>query len=347
MNHFQKHLIFAALLLALAVHQPGAKAAERTPPKLQEVLDLIRSNLGGMKPAEIESATLKALLKHFEGRVILEEKPVTTAPPTAGPGLSKSARFDEKYGYLRINHVTSGLGDALAVEFNKLGGTAKLKGLILDLRYAGGTDQKAAALTADRFLASERALLTVGGEAIRSTAKTNAIQLPTAILVNRQTSGAAEVLAALLRQNQIGLLIGTATTGGVRQYKDFTLSTGQRLRIATGETKLGDGQAMPVSGLRPDIAISVTPGDERAFYAEPFGAAKSSSGAISANNANAGPARINEAELLRRQQAGEDPDAATPPPAPTLRRPAIADPAIARSLDLLKGLNLVLPQRKP
>jgi hypothetical protein len=177
---------------------------------------------------------------------------------------------------------------------------------------------------------------------LRATAKTNAIQLPTAILVNRHTSGAAEVLAALLRQNQVGLLIGSGTPGGVRQFKDFTLSTGQRLRIATGETKLGDGQGLPAGGLRPDIAITVGAEEERAFYAEPYrNLGRSSVIAGGAAHGQDSPARLNEAELIRRMKEGQNPETAPVVTTPSVATPQVRDPALARALDLLKGLSVV------
>lgn len=312
---------------------PPVRAASPAPPKFQEVFELVRTNLGGMSPAEFEAASVKALLKQLDGRVTIESGPRTDTPARSGPPVSKTAVFDGTFGYLRVSHVGAKLDESLAAEFAKLGGS-KLKGLMLDLRYATGTDQKAAARAADLFLATERLLLTVDGEAQRSTAKTNAIQLPTAILVNRDTSGAAELLAALLRQNQIGLLIGTATPGGIRQFKEFILSTGQRLRIATGETKLGDGQAMPSSGLRPDIAVAVGSEEEKAFYAEPYRLL----GKAASTNA---PARLNEAELVRRLNAGENLDALPGATAPAVSTPQVRDPALARALDLLKGLAIV------
>ena len=232
-----KKLAWVAGLIGL-LPGGGLSAAPANPPQFREVFEIVRTNLGGMTPDAVERAALKALLTQLDGQVVIEEQPATVAPSPTGPVVSKSVVFDDAFGYVRVSHVGPKLDEALAAEFKRLGGAGKLKGLALDLRYAIGTDQKAAAHAADRFLASERMLLTVDGETLRSTAKTNAIQLPTAILVNRQTGGAAEVLAALLRQNNVGLLIGTATTGGARQFKDFTLSTGQRLRIATGETKL-------------------------------------------------------------------------------------------------------------
>ena len=337
------------LLLAACLAIPLASAlAAPAPPKFQEVFDLVRTNLGGLTPAEIERTALDAFLRQLDGKVLLDEKPTPAPALPTGPAVSKSAVFDGIYGYVRLSHVGPKLEDAVASEFAKFGGTEKLRGLILDLRYAVGTDQKAAARTADRFLATDRVLLTVEGEVLRATTKTNAIQLPTAILVNRHTSGAAEVLAALLRQNLVGLLIGSGTPGGVRQFKDFTLSTGQRLRIATGETKLGDGQAMPSTGLRPDIAITVGAEEERAFFAEPYRKPGGPASVASATKQGKdSPVRINEAELLRRMKDGENPETAPVVTTPSVATPQVRDPALARALDLLKGLSVVRPARSP
>lgn len=337
-----------ALIAGLFVLATGGKllAATPGPPQFREVFEIIRTNLGGMKPDAVERAALKALLSQLDGQVVIEDQPAATASPT-GPVVSKSAVFDEAYGYVRVSHVGPKLDEALASEFKKLGGAGKLKGLTLDLRYAAGTDQKAAARAADRFLAAERMLLTVDGETLRSTTKTNAIQLPTAILVNRQTGGAAEVLAALLRQNNVGLLIGTATTGGARQFKDFTLSTGQRLRVATGETKLGDGLAMPATGLRPDIAIAVNAEDERSFFAEPYKTVSPAIVASATKKAGGSLARLTEAELVRRMKAGQDLDSELLVSTPVSATPLVRDPALARALDLLKGLSVVRPPAVP
>ena len=341
-----KRLVLVAGLLVLS---PGGKmfAATASPPQFREVFEIVRTNLGGMKPDSVERSALKALLTQLDGQVVIEEQPASIAASPTGPVVSKSAVFDDAFGYVRVSHVGPKLDEALLAEFRKLGGTTRLKGLTLDLRYATGSDQKAAARAADRFLAAEQALLTVNGEALRSTAKTNAIQLPIAILVNRQTGGAAEVLAALLRENHVGLLVGTATTGGARQFKEFTLSTGQRLRIATGETKLGDGQAMPASGLRPDIAVAVTAEDERSFFAEPYKTLAPVEVASATKKAAGFPARLTEAELVRRMKAGQDLDSEMVVSAPVSTTPLVRDPALARALDLLKGLSVVRPPAAP
>ncbi len=330
MFHLARTVLFAACLGAIT---PFVHAANPSPPNFQEILGLVRTNLSGVTSAELDAIAVKALLQQLDGRVTLETGPRASAPSRTGPPVSKTAVFDGAFAYLRISHISPKLDETLAGELAKLG-ASQLTGLLLDLRYADGSDQKAAARAADRFLATERALLTVDGEPQRSTTKTNAIQLPTAILINRDTSGAAELLAALLRQNQVGLLIGTPTTGGIRQFKEFTLSTGQRLRIATGETRFGDGQSLPASGLRPDIAVKVSAEEERAYYHEPFRATGQST-------ASKVSGRINEAELVRRLNAGEKLEAHPAPAPPALSTPQVRDPALARALDLLKGLAVV------
>lgn len=320
--------------------------AASPPPKFQEVLDLVRTNLSGLTPAEVERAALDALLRQLDGKVQLVEKsPQPTTPPT-GPTVSKSAVFGGEFGYVRISHVGATLAESMSTAISQLGGAEKLRGLVLDLRYAGGSDQKSAARAVDQFLATERVLVTVEGETLRSTTKTNALQLPTAILVNRHTSGASEVLAALLRQNQVGLLIGTGTPGSMRQYREFTLSTGQRLRIATAETKLGDGQPIPSGGLRPDIAVTVGEEEELVFFAEPYRNLGRSGGAISGVSQSKGsPARLTEAELVRRMKEGQNPDAAPTVSTPSANTPQVRDPALARALDLLQGLAIVRPAK--
>jgi hypothetical protein len=74
--------------------------------------------------------------------------------------------------------------------------------------------------------------------------------------------------------------------------------------------------------------------EERAFYAEPYRLP----GKAASTNA---PARLNEAELVRRLNAGENLESQPGTTAPTVTTPQVRDPALARALDLLKGLVIV------
>jgi hypothetical protein len=93
------------VVTCLGAALPSARAAAPAPPKFQEVFDLVRTNLGGLSPAEVEAAAMKALLNQFDGRVTIESGPRTGTPARTGPPVSKTAVFDGAFGYLRISHV--------------------------------------------------------------------------------------------------------------------------------------------------------------------------------------------------------------------------------------------------
>src|SRR5260370_7628727 len=105
--------------------------------------------------------------------------------------------------------------------------------MVFDLRTAGGDGYAAAAAITDAFCASGKPLLDWGDGLKKSTDKTNVISLPVAVLVDRKTHGAAEALAAILRQTDTGLRTGATTAGQTTTTNDFPFNTPQHLRIAT------------------------------------------------------------------------------------------------------------------
>lgn len=113
---------------------------------------------------------------------------------------------------------------------------------------------------------------------------------------------------------------------------------------------------MLARGLKPDIAVETSLADERAYLEDPYrilhppAPAKNDSSTTSNRASTNQPAHrpTNEAELVRERRAGETLDddsdemspqiiAAPEEPAP----PVIADTALARALDLLKGLAVI------
>src|SRR5439155_27132820 len=126
--------------------------------------------------------------------------------PNATP-LSKISVYDGEIAYLRVGRVPKGLAEAVRRNCDSLLATNKLKGLVLDLRYASGMDYAAAAGVADLFLSKERPLLDWGNRMVPSKEKTDALTLLVAVLVNHQTCGPPEALAALVRETGTGLVL--------------------------------------------------------------------------------------------------------------------------------------------
>ncbi len=163
--------------------------------------------------------------------------------------------------------------------------------LVLDLRFANG--DKRAAHAADGFFAGEK--------------------FPLVILVNRQTSGAAGQLAAQLRADSSGIVIG------------------------------GTNGMVP-----PDIAVTVNPELEKLFQADPFSVADEQPATTLAATNEFLPFidHTSEAELVRKKiKDGEDIDGATASPRSEPTTPVIRDPALARAVDLLKAIAVLKQSR--
>jgi len=251
--------LLAGLVLVNAFSSSSLADTKDEAPDFKEVFELVKSHVSGLNEDDLNRAAVQGLLSALGSKVWL----VTNSTSGKGPGtearpLMASTVYDGEIGYLRVGRVDDGLARAIRDSCKELGSTNKLKGLVLDLRYAAGDDYAGAAGTADLFLKKERPLLNWGNGVVTSHEKEDAITLPVAILVNRQTAGAAEALAAVLRETGAGLVLGSPTAGQAMIAQEFPLKNGERLRIAPAPVQLANGSSLSSSGLKPNIAVEVT-----------------------------------------------------------------------------------------
>ena len=345
-----------AAWLVLAGGQPvllraQTKAEAATAPDFKEVFDLVRAHLAGVSDAKLNETAVQGLISRLSPRVSLVTNGAAVSATAETPLVSKSNIFEGRIAYVRVERVGDGLASAVRGACKKLAGTNQLEGVILDLRYAGGDDYASAATTADLFIKKAQPLLDWGTGMVRSKDNGGAISVPVAVLVNRDTAAAAEALAAVLRETGSGLVLGNKTAGRAMIAREFPLKNGERLRIATAPIQLGDGTALSEQGLKPDITVEVSPTDERAYYANAYtvlrrtdlvaGAALALTNQTSGTNRAVRRPRFNEAELVRERREGISEADITALGDREPEKPMITDPALARALDLLKGLALV------
>ncbi len=327
---------------------PGAETLS-----FSEVYDTVRAHLTGATDSELNQAAVQGLLSALAPRVSLltnrDEAPQGSSGTIA---VGKSRLYDDAIAYIRVERISNGLAEAVRGAFDQLARTNPVKGVILDLRYAEGNDYAAAVAVADLFVKKQCPLLNWGAGMAQSKPKTDVIPVPIAALVNRQTAGAAEALAALVRETGAGLILGGKTAGQAMMAQEYPLKNGDRLRIATAPIQLGDGS--PISGgVQPDISVEVSPQDERAYYADAYKGITSNPGGLGPGATNAALAtnsarrmRFNEAELVREHREGLNSDAEMAPPrAREAEKALVRDPVLARALDLLKGLAVVRQAR--
>ncbi|HEY3916116.1 MAG TPA: S41 family peptidase [Verrucomicrobiae bacterium] len=316
-------------------------------PKFQEVYQVVSTNLGVITADQLNRAAVEGLLTELGPQASL-----VSQSNASGAALAETRVFDQAYAYFRVASVNSKLPEAFRSAYRTMNDTngAKIRGIVLDLRFATGMDYGAAAKLADSFLDSDQPLLDWREGSAKATKKTDAILVPVAVLINSQTTGAAEALAAVLRETGVGLVLGCATPGGARVFKEIPLSNGDKLRVAIGNVCVCEGKPL-ASGVAPDIAIDSNLQDEKAYLQNPYKdlhPAPMAQEDSSTNPPIAPRPRFNEKELVREHSTGQDTDEEfddAGPVAPESGPAVVADPVLGRALDLLKGLAVIQPGR--
>jgi Peptidase family S41 len=335
--------------------QAGATPEESGAPDFKEVYDLVRAHLAGTSEGQLNEAAVQGLMAKLRPRVALVTNGAAAKAAAEAPLVKKASVFEGDMLYVRVGRVGEGLAEAIKSAWVKPGTTNKLKGLVLDLRYADGSDYAAVPAASDVFVRKEQSLLNWGNGMVQSKPDTAGIKVPVAVLVNAETTGAAEALAAVLRETGSGLILGSRTAGQAMVAQEFPLKNGEHLRIATAPVQLGDGSAISEQGVKPDILVEVGPAAERVFYANAYAAPEKTNllagAGLSATNQAAGTnqvgrrPRFNEAELVRERREGVSEADLTAMRDHEVEKPTVQDPALARALDLLRGLALVRQSR--
>lgn len=323
-----------------ALRVVASNSGEAAVPPLGDLLKAIRENV--RDPASAEAVAAKALLEGVQGVVLGPDDP--GEPPSDAPAVVRKERLEAGPLYVRVGQVSLGLAPQLAAILRDTNLVAAANGLVLDLRFATGAEYGAAASAADLLAQPGVPLIDWGNGTAVAGGKAQPWELPVAVLVNRETRGAAEALAAAIRSAHAGLVIGTPTAGKAAIFRDVPLPGGLRLRLASSPVRVGDGKVIGPEGVQPDIAVRTVASNERIFLEDPFAVigAKSGSEAGAITNTVTVRRRVTEADLVR-QRRGET--NAAPAPAPDTAK-VIRDPVLARAVDLLRGLAALKPAGK-
>jgi hypothetical protein len=309
-------LFTTAASLFLAGRLLADSAATNPPPDFKEVYGLLRTHLPGATDDSLNQAALAGLLAQLSGRAEIVGDPATA--PTNDPA-GKALLLDHTVLYLHVGRLTDALADELRTATLSMTATSPPVGTILDLRFASG-DAYGAVKNAAGQLAPAKS--------------------PLIILVNSETMGAAELLAAELHDAG-ALLLGSPTAGLALTTEDFPLANGQRLRVATTPIQW---HGAVLAQLQPDILIPAALAAERGYLANPYGPASPTEETADAgtNSLTGLLDHTSEADLVRQKRKDGDGDENPEPPVKTEpAQPVLRDPVLSRAVDLVEGLAVV------
>jgi carboxyl-terminal processing protease len=136
-----------------------------------------------------------------------------------------------------------------------------LKGLVLDLRNNPGGVLDESVSVASQFMPSGNVLLVKSSQGKITPISVEpgglATNIPMAVLINRGSASAAEIVAGALGATHRAELIGETTFGTGTVLNQFPLSGGSAMLLAVDEWLTPDGQSFWHKGISPDIEVNL------------------------------------------------------------------------------------------
>jgi Peptidase family S41 len=244
------------------------------PTQFQEILSQLRSNYvdpTAVNTQALDQAAMIELFSKLGSGVRLRLRSELEKPTTARP--FRSEILNDHFGYIRCGTLNQStlvkLDDALGIFRNQ-----NVRGVIVDLRTAPeSTDYHLAGDLISRFVPKDTLVYRIVGakaEQERSFSSTldPLYEGPLAVLVDQETSGATEVIAAALKIKAHALLIGQKTTGSAAEYQSSPIGNNLLLAIAVTQVQVPGYPAIFPNGILPDISVSQPVDQERSVLAE-------------------------------------------------------------------------------
>ena len=310
--------------------------------ELRQIVDILRDNYvhpDALNDTALARAGLQGMLDRlgagariFTGGKMAEQRNGRFRSEIITPGV----------GYLRLGALTV---ENIAALDGALDGFAAQppSSVVLDLRATSqSTDFELAAECCRRFSPKGRVLFSIkrpkaNDEEILTSREDPKWRGLLVVLVDGNTAGAGEVIAAVLRTHLGAYVIGQQTKGEAAQFEELPLAGGRVLRVAIGEVTLPDATPVFPGGLTPDLVLNVAQEKTDEVLQLEW-----NTGGVASLVVEKPRARMNEAALVagtnpeldelqesrKRKAKGEVP--ATP----------VCDEALQRALDFITGIRV-------
>lgn len=279
-----------------------------------------------LNETEMTRNTLRGLLDGlYPGLDLTDGKEVATVDAPF-----RAEVLDGKVGYLRlgspgVEHLAQ-LDKALEDFSSKAIG-----GVVIDLRATPESGDFAwAAQVCERFVPKDKVLFTLSktsGQQGKIFTSSGASPFPgmIVVLVDAQTAGAGEVIAAVLQAHAHAMLVGGTTSGRAVEFASLDLGGGHYLRYAVAEVEVEGLPPLYPDGIEPDLDVPQDDHERETILAESL--EKGMAGFVFER----GRVQMNEAALV----AGTDPEIDA-----VERNEPLLDRPLQRAVDLVTAIKL-------
>lgn len=162
----------------------------------------------------------------------------------------------DNVGYIRAQALPKGRAQDISAKIKSLQKQGAKK-LVLDLRNSSEGDEEEGVAVANLFL-GKGVIATLQGQKYQKVVyeadpQKKVTDLPLAVLVNRGTSGAAEIVAAAIMDNGRGDLVGDKTFGEGSVQKLIEIPDGSALILSIAKYYTPKGKIIQDTGITPNV----------------------------------------------------------------------------------------------
>lgn len=211
----------------------------------------IHSLLSGDPGSTVTLSVVRA--RRAEPDKVVVTRDVVSIPPVEEKSLQDG--IDE----IKVDALTKGKSQEIANKVKALQ-RAGAKKLILDLRDCAEGDESEGIATANLFLNHGTITYLQGQkyprEAFNADPAKDVTTLPVAVLVNKGTAGAAEIVASAILENARGDVIGDKTFGDGSVQKLIELPDGSALILSVAKYYSPEGKAIQDAAVTPNIMVA-------------------------------------------------------------------------------------------
>lgn len=186
---------------------------------------------------------------------------VTCTRATLNNPSARGKLLEDKVGYVRLENFYSGAADSFEAEVDALLGQGAER-LVVDVRGDPGGYVAELEKILDYLLPEGPVFTQKPRWWFKSVYQSDAdcVDLPMAVLVDRHSYSAAELLAAQLRESAGAPIVGEVTSGKGYSQVTFPLMNGGGAGLSTAAYCTGSGHSLIGEGITPDVELSLPEG---------------------------------------------------------------------------------------
>ena len=257
-----------------------------------------RQLLNGAPGSEVKLRVLRAGTRPFVLNVRRGAVTVPGAEARTEPG---------KIGVIKVNSLAEGEAADVKARLQELLKQGSQK-IVLDLRSVAGGSLEEGVKVANLFIKEGTLAQTVGRgnkplKSFPADPKAVLFEGPTAVLIDRGTAAAAEIVASAFAEHKRGDVVGVKSFGAGAEQQLFTLRAGDGLLLTTVKWASSTGKAFLGEGVKPTVEVKLP---ELAEAIDPEDLTGNDDDAIAQPNQNAPAGREVAPEAASPKQQPED-----------------------------------------